>query len=227
MSHTILVVDDETAIRKMLNVGLKSYGYKIITATNGIEAIALASGQKPDLMILDVNLGSFPDGVEVCYRIRQLSAVPIIMLSVAQEKDTKIAALDAGADDYLNKPFFMEELEARIRAILRRSAIAAAENVEDEIHVQDLTIDLLTHRVFLKREEVRLTKSEFRLLSYLATNHGKALTHTMIRQELWGEEKTESFLRVFVNTLRKKIGPEFIETVIGVGYRFVDIPKAE
>lgn len=219
----ILVVDDEAPIRKMLQTGLKGYGYEVISASDGTVALQKAIGHQPDLIILDINLESYPDGVEVCYRLREFSAVPIIILSVESEKETKIAALNAGADDYISKPFYMDELEARIRAILRRSAITESESVEGELRVKDLVIDLVNRRVFVKDEEIHLTKTEYKLLHLLATHHGKVLTYAMIIKAIWGGEKNEHFVRVFVNTLRKKIGEDYIITIVGVGYRFIDI----
>lgn len=226
-AHTILVVDDEAAIRKILNVGLKSFGYEVVAAANSTEALAITCEQKTDLVVLDINLETYPDGVEVCYQIRRFSSVPILILSVEQDKETKIAALNAGADDYVNKPFFMGELEARIRAILRRSAMITADNKEGHLHIKDLTIDLLNRCVFLKNEEIHLTKTEYRLLHLLATHPGKVLTHPAIMQAIWGKERPEHFVRVCTNTLRKKIGEGYIVTVPGVGYRFIDMPAAD
>lgn len=222
MTSKILVVDDETPIRKMLLTGLKGYGYDVITAANGTEALVYAIGEQPDLVVLDIQLGSPPDGLEVCHRLREFSNVAIIVLSATSEKQTKIDALNAGADDYVNKPFYMDELEARIRAILRRSTAPDSES-QGEIRVRELLIDLANRRVFLNEEEVHLTKTEYKLLHLLATQHGKVLTYAMIIKEIWGGDRTEHFVRVFVNTLRKKIGEDYIVTSVGVGYRFIDI----
>lgn len=219
----ILVVDDEAPIRKMLQIGLKGYGYEVVPAVDGSEALIQAIGQHPDLVILDINLQSYPNGVEVCRRLREISTVPIIILSVENDRETKIAALNAGADDYVNKPFYMDELEARIRAILRRRAFAESNTIQEEIRVKELRIDLANHRVFLKDEELHLTKTEYKLLHLLATHHGKVITYAMIIKSIWGGDRTDHFVRVFINTLRKKIGEEYIVTMVGVGYRFIDL----
>ena len=145
----ILVVDDEPAIRKLLDRGLSGYGYSVAATSNGEEALQVASGRPADIVLLDISLESHPDGLEVCRLLREWSKIPIIMLTVRDEKQMKLAALNAGADDYVTKPFDMEELEARIRAVLRRSAYESANASSGEIHVHDLTIDLVKRRVVL------------------------------------------------------------------------------
>src|SRR5512135_912241 len=147
MPVKILVVDDEPQIRKLVQTGLTGYGYQVITAPNGQDALVLVAQQAPDVIILDISLGSSPDGLEVCRQLREWSKIPILMLSVRNEERTKVAALDAGADDYLTKPFGMEELRARIQAILRRSAMEPTSNPNAEIRVGDLLIDLVNRRV--------------------------------------------------------------------------------
>ena len=134
-----------------------------------------------------------------------------------------MAAIKEGGDDYENKPFYMDELEARIRAILRRSAISETGSIQDELRVKDLVIDLVNRRVFLRNEEIHLTKTEYKLLHLLAIHHGKVLTYAMITGEVWGKDRTDHFVQVFINTLRKKIGEDYIVTLTGVGYRFIDI----
>jgi two-component system KDP operon response regulator KdpE len=234
---TVLVVDDEPAIRKLLERGLTSYGYKVITTSTGQEALDIAARQSPTIILLDINLESSPDGVEVCKQLREWSKTPIIMLTVRDEKQMKLAALNAGADDYVTKPFDMEELEARIRAVLRRSAYEGAKSSSGVIHVHDLTIDLVNRRVALGGEEVHLTPKEYDLLKLLATNPGKVLTIGMLLHEVWGpfdSAKPEHNLRVYINTLRKKIKddptttikPRFIFNEPGIGYRFADLESA-
>ena len=231
MKQKILVVDDEPQIRKQLKIGLGGYGYDVITATNGDEAIMLTSQQSPDMVILDISLGSEPDGIEVCRRIREWSQVPVIMLSVHDEEKTKVTALNVGADDYQTKPFGMEELHARMLAILRRIAVASEStaNAKPEIVVGDLRIDLVNRLVYVEAEEVHLTPTEYELLRVLATHPGKVMTHRAILSAVWGAEYSEMdhYVRVFVNQLRKKLhenparNVRYILNEPGVGYRFV------
>jgi two-component system KDP operon response regulator KdpE len=233
----ILVVDDEPAVRKLLERGLTGYGYNIIAASNGQEALNSAVRQSLDIILLDISLGTYPDGLEVCRQLREWSKTPIIMLTVHDEKQMKLAALRAGADDYVTKPFDMDELEARIRAILRRSAYEAANTSSGKIHIHDLTIDLAKRRVVLGNDEVHLTPKEYELLKLLATNPGKVLTFRMLLEEVWRQfdsAKPEHNVRVYINTLRKKlkddpattIRPRYIFNEPGIGYRFADLQTA-
>lgn len=227
----ILVVDDEAQICRLLKTGLTGYGFEVITATNGPEALMLAAQKKLDVIILDISLGSSPDGLEVCAQIREWSKVPIIMLSVRADEKTKVAALDAGADDYLVKPFGMEELRARIQAILRRAPNEPSGPTVTEIRVGDLLIDLVNRRVTVAREEVHLTPKEYELLRLLATNSGKVMTHKMLLNQVWGPDYADmdNYVRVFVNQIRKKLQENparnirYIINEPGVGYRFVDL----
>jgi two-component system, OmpR family, KDP operon response regulator KdpE len=226
----ILGVDDEPRIRKLLQIGLKGYGYDVITAANGQEALTLAAQQAPDVIVLDINLGSDPDGVEVCRSLREWSKTPVIALSIRTDKHVKLAAFEAGADDYITKPFDMDELEARIRAVLRRSAMQEADAPSGEIQVHDLVINLIKRRVVLNGDEVHLTPTEYELLRLLATHPGQVLTSHMLLDALRKDQKVEydHLLRVHVNTLRKKLNdapaaPRFIFTEQGVGYRFADV----
>lgn len=229
MKLKILVVDDEPQIRKQLRIGLGGYGYEVITAANGEEAITLTAQGSPDIIILDISLGAGPDGITVCQRLREWSKTPIIMLSVHDEERTKVSALMAGADDYLTKPFGIEELHARIIAIMRRTAVEPATNTRAEILTGDLLIDLVNRRVFIGDEEVHLTPKEYDLLRLLATHPGKVMTHRAILTEVWGPEYSEmdNYVRVFVNTLRKKLrenparNVRYILNEPGVGYRFI------
>ncbi len=230
----VLVVEDEAAIRKLLQRGLESYGYDVAVAENGQDGLHNVERNTPDIILLDINLGTRPDGLEVCQQIREWSKTPIIMLSVREEKQIKLAALNAGADDYITKPFDMEELEARMRAVLRRSAYEGANSASGEIHVHDLKIDLMRRRVLLKDEEIHLTPKEYDLLRILATNPGKVITFNVLLYKVWGHLSVASpnhHIRVYVNTLRKKLRddptsttkPRFIFNEPGIGYRFADL----
>lgn len=229
MKRKILVVDDEPQIRKQLKIGLGGHGYTVITASSGQEALTLTAQQTPDIIVLDVALGSEPDGVEVCRRLREWSKTPIIMLSVHDEEKTKVAALTAGADDYLTKPFGMEELNARILAVLRRVAAEPTVSPKAEIQVGDLRIDLVNRQVQVEGEHVHLTPKEYELLRLLATHPGKVMTHRTILAAVWGPEygDMDHYVRVFVNQLRKKLrenparNVRYILNEPGVGYRFV------
>lgn len=229
MSVKILVVDDEPQIRKQLKIGLGGYGYEVLVATNGEQALTSAAQQHPDMIILDISLGSEPDGLEVCRRLREWSKTPIIMLSVHDEEKTKVAALNAGADDYMTKPFGMEELQARIQAILRRVVSEPGVNAKAEIRVGDLTINLVNRAVYVEGEEIHLTPKEYDLLRLLATHPGKVMTHRAILNAVWGAEygEMDHYVRVFVNQIRKKLHENparnirYILNEPGVGYRFI------
>jgi two-component system, OmpR family, KDP operon response regulator KdpE len=231
MKLRILVVDDELQIRRQLKIGLEGYGYEVLTSANGDDAIIQTAQQKPDLLILDISLGSEPNGIEVCRRLREWSKTPIIVLSVHGEDKMKIDALHTGADDYLTKPFSMAELEARIQAILRRVAVEPNSNAQAEIQVGDLYINLASRIVKVAGEEVHLTPTEYDLLRLLATNPGKVLTHRTILLKVWGSEYSEMshYVRVFVNQLRKKLHENpsrnirYILNEPGVGYRFISL----
>jgi two-component system KDP operon response regulator KdpE len=231
MKLNILIVDDEPQIRKQLKIGLSGYGYEVITAANGQEALIDAAQHAPDIIILDISLGTEPDGLEVCRRLRDWSKTPIIMLSVHDEEKTKVTALNAGADDYLTKPFGMEELQARILAILRRTAAEPGVPPKAEITVEALRIDLVNRVVYVDEEEVHLTPKEYDLLKLLATHHGKVMTHRAILNAVWGPEYTgmDHYVRVFVNQLRRKLRENparnirYILNEPGVGYRFISI----
>lgn len=225
------MVDDETQIRKLLQAGLKGYGYQVITAANGQEAIGAVAQQAPDMIILDIALGSSPDGLEVCRSLREWSKTPIIMLSVRGDEHTKVAALNAGADDYLTKPFGMEELKARMQAVFRRSTQEPASAASAEIRVGDLFIDLANRHVMVEGQEVHLTPKEYELLRLLATHPGKVMTHRTLLTEVWGSEygEMDHYVRVFVNQIRKKLRENparnirYILNEPGVGYRFVEV----
>jgi two-component system KDP operon response regulator KdpE len=219
----ILVVDDEPQIRRVMRTTLTSSGYGIVEARSGEQALEMMRSEKPDLILLDANMPGM-GGLEACREIRRHSEVPIVMLTVRNTERDKVMALDAGADDYVVKPFGIEELLARIRAALRRTPGAQAAGAVD---TGDLRIDFEARKVFARNEPVRLTPKEFELLRQLAGSAGKPVTHRRLLQSVWGPdygEETE-YLRVFINQLRKKIEPDprhprYIVTEPWVGYRF-------
>jgi two-component system KDP operon response regulator KdpE len=227
----VLVVDDEAQIRKLLTTALEGYGYAVITAANGEQCLALAAQRNPDLIILDINLGPGLDGIEVCGRLREWSQVPIIVLSVRGDERSKVSALQTGADDYLTKPFGMEELRARMQAVLRRVALDPASSPAAIIRSGALEIDLSNRRVSIAGEVVHLTPIEYGILRLLATHAGKILTHQAILREVWGPEYGDMthYVRIYVNQLRKKLGENpaanlrYILNEPGVGYRFTPI----
>ncbi len=229
MTLKILVVDDEPQIRRQLKIGLNGYGYDVLTAANGQDALTMAAQHSPDMIILDISLGSEPDGIEVCRRLREWSKIPVIMLSVHSEEKTKVSALNAGADDYLTKPFGMEELRARIQAVLRRMVVEPGASPKGEIRVGDLYMDLVNRTVSVAGEEVHLTPKEYDLLRLLATHPGRVMTHHAILNAIWGPEygDMDHYVRVFVNQLRKKLrenparNVRYILNEPGVGYRFI------
>ena len=222
----VLVVEDDAAVRSLVTTALEMHGYKLDTAASGEVAILEAASHAPDLVMLDLGLPDI-DGVEVIKKIRTWSAVPIIVISARTEDADKIGALDAGADDYLTKPFSVEELLARVRASLRRSRMASSEAADSSVFENGpLCIDFAAGCAYLDNEELHLTPIEYKLLVLLAQNVGKVLTHTFITHEIWGTswDSDIASLRVFMRTLRKKIErdpshPELIQTHVGVGYR--------
>lgn len=227
-SATVLIVDDELQIRRVLRTMLTSQGYPVIEAPSGDDALEKVREEKVDLVLLDVNMAG-RSGIETCAEIRRSSDVPIIMLTVRNSEKDKVKALDAGADDYITKPFGAEELMARVRAALRRATAAEA---PPAFVSTDLKIDFEKRTVMVKGQPVRLTPKEFELLRHLVVNQGKALPHRRLLQAVWGPdygEETE-YLRVFINQLRKKIEPEprhprYIHTEPWIGYRFERPPE--
>ena len=222
MGLRVLVVDDERSIRRYLRAALSAQEYSIIEASSGEEALRAAALERPDVVILDLGLPDI-DGVEVTRRLREWSEVPIIILSVRENELDKIAALDAGADDYLTKPFSTGELLARIRVVLRRQARPENEPI---IQVKQLKIDLARRLVSVANSEIALTPTEYDILRLLALNAGKVLTHRQLLHKIWGQayEDELHLLRVNVSNLRRKIEPDptrptFIQTEAGVGYR--------
>jgi two-component system KDP operon response regulator KdpE len=222
--RVVLVVDDEVEVMRFLRVTLGAQGYRVVEATTGQQGLVEAATRSPDLVLLDLGLPDL-DGVEVARRIREWSAVPIIVLSARGQERDKIEALDAGADDYLTKPFGVGELSARIRVALRNAARIGPSAGDPVFTVGDLKLDLAARRVWLAQEEVRLTRTEFNLLATLARHAGKVLTHRQLLKEVWGPGATEPhYVRAYMGQLRHKLErdpaqPRYLLTEIGVGYR--------
>ena len=229
----ILVVEDDLPVSNLITTTLKAHDYRFITAQNGKNAILQASSHNPDIILLDLGLPDM-DGVEVIKCIRSWSNVPIIVISARSEDRDKIDALDAGADDYLTKPFSVEELLARLRVTQRRLNVMQNQtlNISSVFENGDLRVDYAAGCAYLKDEELHLTPIEYKLLCLLSKNVGKVLTHTYITQEVWGSswDNDIASLRVYMATLRKKIevGEEplqYIQTHIGIGYRMLKIEQ--
>ena len=224
----ILVVEDDAPVRNLIGTTLQTHGYDYITATNGENAVMQASSNNPNVVLLDLGLPDI-DGVDVIKKIRTWSEMPIIVISARAEDQDKIDALDAGADDYLTKPFSVQELLARIRVTERRLSAMQSANKSESVFVNgNLKIDYAAGCAYLSDEELHLTPIEYKLLCLLSRNVGKVLTHTFITQKIWGAawESNIASLRVFMATLRKKIepsadSPQYIQTHVGIGYRMV------
>lgn len=221
----ILVVDDEPQLTRVLRTGLKSRGYDVRAAADGLSAFETFSDWRPQLVITDLAMPDM-DGLELCRRLRAISEVPIIVLSAKGEEKTKVEALDLGADDFVTKPFGMDELLARVRATLRRTP-ATSEEKGEVIEVGDFRVDPEAHKLTVRDREVRLTPKEFDLLVFLVKQPGKVLTHRRLLGAVWGTEYSEQteYLRVFIGQLRKKIEPDpaaprYILTEPWIGYRF-------
>lgn len=228
---TVLVVEDDLSIRNLIVTTLKTHEYKFLTAKDGYEAIMQASSHNPDIVLLDLGLPDM-DGIEVIKKIRSWSNMPIIVISARSEDSDKIEALDCGADDYLTKPFSVEELLARLRVTQRRLSY-----IEDHLATSDavftngkLKVDYAAGCAYLADEEMHLTPTEYKLLCVLSKNVGKVLTHKFIAEMIWGSSRETDIgsLRVFMTTLRKKIeklpdSPQYIQTHIGVGYRMMKV----
>jgi len=219
----ILVVDDEPQILRVMRASLPMRGYEVITASSGEEALDQISKQLPDLIVLDLVMSEM-SGLDVCRRVREFSLVPIIVLSAKGNESDKVAALDLGADDYVTKPFSMDELLARVRAVLRRVASTEENKV---LAVGDVTIEVDERRLVVAGKEIKLTPKEFEVLRYLVSNAGKVVTHRALLQAVWGWQSSDQteYLRVFINQLRRKIEPDpehprYIQTEPWVGYRF-------
>lgn len=226
----VLVVEDDAPVRNLITTTLKTHDYRYIVAPNGESAIMQAVSRMPDVVLLDLGLPDM-DGVEIIHRIRSWSNVPILVLSARSEDEDKITALDAGADDYLTKPFSVEELLARLRVIQRRLALIQSAGENTSVFTNgSLKIDYSTGVATLCGEELKLTAMEYKLLCLLSRNIGKVLTHTYITQNIWGSSRENELasLRVFMATLRRKLEPagsqsQYIQTHIGIGYRMLKI----
>lgn len=228
--YQILIVEDDTPVRNLITTTLKAHDYRFITAQTGESAVMEAATHNPDIILLDLGLPDM-DGVQVIQRIRTWSNMPIIVISARSEDSDKIDALDAGADDYLTKPFSVEELLARLRVIQRRLALMQNNNPQQAVFENGLLrIDYAANCAYLDGEELHLTPIEYKLLCLLAGNIGKVLTHKFITQSVWGSswENDVASLRVFMATLRKKLegapdSPRYIQTHIGIGYRMLKV----
>ena len=228
LETSILLIEDDTRIANFMTMALKAKGYRCIAAKNGNMGILSFCTENPDIVILDLGLPDV-DGIDIIHEIRKVSQIPIVIVSARGQESDKITALDAGANDYVTKPFSMGELLARIRVmerLINRSRISSHESI---FKLDYLTIDYEKHRVFLEDCEIHLTPIEYKLLISLVSNRGKVLTHSQILKEVWGYGETgdSKSIRVFMASLRRKIekntsSPRFILTEIGIGYRFAD-----
>ncbi|MDD6157745.1 MAG: response regulator transcription factor [Lachnospiraceae bacterium] len=226
----ILVVEDDIPVRNLITTTLKTHDYRYVVAGNGAEAIMQASTCNPDVLFLDLGLPDI-DGIEVIKRVREWSNMPIIVISARSEDEDKIEALDAGADDYLTKPFSVEELLARLRVMQRRIALLSSDTKGGDSSVYtngQLKIDFAAGCAYMNGEELKLTPIEYKILCLLAKNTGKVLTHKYITENVWGSawDNNVASLRVFMATLRKKLevasdSPQYIQTHIGIGYRMM------
>lgn len=233
--YKILVVEDDPSVRNLILTTLKAHGYQSLVAKDGAEALLEASSHNPDIVLLDLGLPDM-DGVEIIHNIRSWSNMPIIVVSARSEDSDKIEALDAGADDYITKPFSVEELLARFRTTQRRLNLMYSDpnQVSSSFENGDLKIDYAAGCAYLGDEELHLTPIEYKLLCILAKNEGKVLTHTYITEKIWGSswESDVASLRVFMAALRKKLekgpdSPKYIQTHIGVGYRMLKVDQED
>ncbi len=226
MNVHVLVVDDEKPLREFVRRNLEVRGYKVHTASNGLEAMAIFQNENIQLVIMDIMMPHM-DGLETTRRMRQVSHVPIIILTAMGEESDKIRAFDLGADDYLTKPFGVGELLGRVKAVLRRADWSEPPALEERIVRGDIDVDLTRHKVIVRGVDVDITPTEFNLLAYFMKNAGKALHHRAILQNVWGSEYGDEaeYLRVYVGRLRQKIEidplkPKYLHTEHGIGYRF-------
>lgn len=225
-TSTILVIDDEPQIRKFLRISLASQGYKVLEAATGMDGLSQAALCKPDLLVLDLGLPDM-DGQQVLGEFREWSAVPVLVLSVRASESQKVMALDAGANDYVTKPFGIQEFLARVRALLRQAS--SSEKPEAAFRSGPLTVDLAYRRVLLDETEIALTRKEYAVLAQLARHPGRVITQQQLLKDIWGPTHTEDthYLRIVVGHLRQKLGddptaPRFIATEAGVGYRLLE-----
>lgn len=223
----VLVIDDEAQIRRFLDIGLRAEGYEVLQAATAAEGLAMAATREPDLVILDLGLPD-RDGHEVLSELRQWSQVPVLMLSVRSAETEKVRALDAGANDYVTKPFGIQELMARLRALLRDRALAGAEEAHPRYDDGRLGIDLARREVMLDGAPLSLTRKEYAVLALLLRHAGRVVTQQQLLREVWGPSHAQDsqYLRIVVGKLRQKLGddparPRWLKTESGVGYRFV------
>lgn len=225
---TLLVIDDEPQIRKFLRISLSSQGYKVIEAATGSEGLSQAALMQPDLVVLDLGLPDM-DGQHVLRALREWSAVPVMVLSVRASEVQKVDALDGGANDYVTKPFGIQEFLARVRALLRQSHQGTAGATEAALNIGALTIDFALRKVTLGDTPVELTRKEYALLAQLARHPGRVITQQQLLKDIWGPSHVQDthYLRIVVGHLRQKLGDDptaarYIVTEVGVGYRLVD-----
>ena len=223
VAPTVLVIEDEPQMRRFLKASLEAHDYRLVEAVTAREGLAQAAGRNPDVILLDLGLPDL-DGIELTRRLREWSAVPVIVISARGREQDKIAALDAGADDYLTKPFGLGELLARLRVVLRR--VAGDGTAEPAMVVGDLKVDLAARLVYRRDQEVHLTPIEYKLLATLARHAGNVLTHRMLLKDVWGPNAVEHthYVRVYMTQLRHKLEddpsrPRYLLTESGVGYR--------
>ncbi len=232
-SITVLVVDDEPRLVDVVRMNLEVEGYRVVAAASGMEALERLKQDLPDLVILDVMMPEM-DGYETLRQIREVSNVPVIMLTVRQDEQDRIRGLEIGADDYLGKPYSPRELQSRIKAVLRRTFTPSPARKTTIVVDDDLTIDFDRHKVWVRGEEVTLRPTEYRLLYHLVNNAGRLMTHETLLSKVWGHEyRDEShYLRLYITYLRQKLErdpahPKYILTERGVGYRFRELPPQE
>lgn len=225
-TEKILIVEDDEPLLKYLKANLKARGYAVVTARDGLEAIDMVEREMPSLLLLDINLPK-KDGLQVCMAVRKWSSVPILIISARGRESDKVASLDMGADDYITKPFGVEELLARVRALFRRSGQGNSEPPLPRFVNGDFEFDFAGGRVAVLGTEIRLTHIEYELLKELVKNAGKIMTHNMLLGRVWGPEYVDApqYLHVIIYRLRKKIepkcsAPKYIISIPGVGYRF-------
>ena len=226
---TVLVIDDEPQIRKFLRISLVSQGYQVLEAATGAEGLSQAALHQPDLLVLDLGLPDM-DGQQVLHEVRQWSGVPVLVLSVRASEAQKVEALDGGANDYVTKPFGIQEFLARVRALLRQAP--SGEVQEAGVEVGPLTVDLAFRRVLLEGVEVALTRKEYAVLAQLARHPGRVITQQQLLKDIWGPTHVENshYLRIVVGHLRQKLAddptnPRFIATEPGVGYRLLSFEQ--
>jgi DNA-binding response OmpR family regulator len=231
-SLTVLVVDDEPRIIDFIRMNLEFEGFRVVDAANGLEALERLKEDLPDLILLDVMMPKM-DGFETLKHIREVSNVPVIMLTVRQEEGDRIRGLDLGADDYITKPFSPRELLSRIKALLRRSFMPSPARKTRIVVDEDLTIDFSKGEVFVRGEKIALRPTEYRLLYHLVNNAGRLLTHETLLSKVWGHEYRDEahYLRLYITYLRQKIEqdpthPKYILTERGLGYRFRELDQA-